>query len=147
MTVRRMKSKQSPMRIRPRLSLLSLGFWVLTLTLLLHQLLVVIPAYRGGLLPAYTAGWALKDISFSIPIYTPDSLVTNILVLPVLLLIAFVTWVAPLLAIIWGVRLGQLWHQAPPRMKWSWLAIVLPLWGLTLLTKTASTAFFIWLLD
>ena len=33
------------------------------------------------------------------------------------------------------------------RTKWGWLATLLSLWGLTLLTKTASTAFLIWLLD
>jgi hypothetical protein len=142
-----MVSERPPALRRPRRSFLTRGFWVLTLALILHQLLVVIPAYRGGLLAAYYAGWRLKDISFPVPIYTPYSLVTTLLFFPVLLLIAFVTWVAPVLAIIWGVRIGQLWHELPARTKWGWLATQLLLWGLTMLTKTASTAFSIWLLD
>jgi hypothetical protein len=147
MTSRQTISKRSLVPHRPRAVLLTWGFWVLTLALILHQLLVVIPAYYGGLLPAYYAGWALKDISFSVPIYTSSSLVMAILAIPVLLLIAFVSWVAPVLTIIWGVGVWQAWHRIPARTKWSWPAIILVLWGLTLLTKTASTAFTIWLLD
>ncbi len=147
MSIRHMRSAHPPMLPRPRSSLLSYGFWFLTVTLLLHLLLVVVPAYRGGLLPAYQAGWALKDISFDVPIYTPYSIVTNVLFIPVLLLIAFVRWVALLLTIIWGVRLGQRWRNVPAYRKWSWIATLLLVWVVTLMTKTASTAFLIWLLD
>jgi hypothetical protein len=145
MTTRPMVSQ--PVLQRPRTPFLTCGFLVLALALVLHQALVVIPAYRGGLVFAYNAGWRLKDLSLPVPIYTPYSIVTNLLFFPVLLLIAFVTWVAPALTLIWGIRLGQLWRQLPARTKWGWLAIVLALWVLTLLTKTASTAFLIWLLD
>jgi hypothetical protein len=147
MTTRHIMSERLLGLQRPRTSLLTRGFWVLALALILHQLLVVIPAYCGGLLPAYNAGWALKDMSFSVPIYTPYSLATTVLFFPVLLLIVFVAWVAPLLTIIWGVRMWQMWGQLPARTKWSWLASLLVLWGLTLLMRTASTAFTIWLLD
>jgi hypothetical protein len=142
-----MRSTHPLVRSRPRSSLLSYGFWILSVSLLLHQLLVVVPAYRGALLPAYYAGWALKDMSFDVPIYTPYSIVLNLLFFPVLLLIAFVRWVAPLLTIVWGVRLGQRWRDVAAIRKWIWIATLLVLWGVTLMTKAASTAFLIWLLD
>jgi hypothetical protein len=147
MIARRQVSEHSRVPDGPRTPLLTRGFWVLTLALILHQLLVVIPAYYGGLLPAYNAGWALKDISFPVPIYTPYSVVTTLLFFPVLLLIAFVAWVAPVLTVVWGVGMRTMWGQLAARTKWIWLATLLFLWGLTLLTRTASTAFSIWLLD
>src|SRR4051794_34692835 len=115
MTTRPMMSKHAPALVRPHSLFLTRGFWFLTLALVLHQLLVVLPAYRGGLVSAYNAGWRLKDLSFPVPIYTPYNLATTLLFFPVLLLIGFVTWVAPLITIIWGVRLGQLWNQIPAR--------------------------------
>ena len=120
MTTRRMISKRTTVPVRPYSPFLTRGFWFLALALMIHQVLVVLPAYRGGLLSAYNAGWQLKDLSFPVPIYVPNSLAMALLFFPVLLLIGFVTWVAPLITIIWGVCLGLRWRQLPGRTKWGW---------------------------
>ena len=135
---------ESPPRRR---SLLVLGFWLLLLALLLHQLLIILPAYRYGIVAAYVAGAHLKEQHFAVPGHTPYGIVSNLLLFLSLLVLGVVWWVAPVVSLLWGVRLWQAWSVLSPRMKWLWLGMLAPLWGLTLLTKTASYAFFIWLMD
>jgi hypothetical protein len=147
MSTLRTRQRSHPAPPTLRFSLLAWGFWLLTLTLILHQLLVVLPAYWSGIPAAYQAGVRLKDQSFAVPFYTPYSLLTNLLLFPALILIGFVAWLAPVLAVLWGILLVQAWRQLPLGTKYGWLATLLPLWGLTLLTKTAAYAFFIWLID
>ena len=147
MRTRQMPSDHSPSVFQAHTALLTVGFWFLTLTLIVHQLLVVLPAYRGGLLTAYTAGRPMKDIAFPVPIYTPYTLVPTLLFFPVFLLIVFIAWIAPVITIVWGVFLGKSWRQIPTRTKWGWVATLLLLWSLTLLTRTAAWALLKWLLD
>ena len=127
--------------------LLGRGFWLLALMLGLNLLIIIIPAYMGGLTAAYHAGWRLKDQDFAVPLYTPYSLLTNLLVLPALLAMVFTRWVAPLLGVVWALRLAQLWATLPARTKYGWLAVLLPLVLVTLATRDAAYAFYIWFMD
>ncbi|KPV50215.1 hypothetical protein SE17_28265, partial [Kouleothrix aurantiaca] len=87
--------------------LLIAGFWLLAFTLALHFLLVVLPAYGGGLVPPYLAGWRLKDLQFDVPVYSSFFWLQGLLFFPVLLLIAFVTWLAPALSLAWALLLAR----------------------------------------
>lgn len=128
-----------------RSTFLTWGYWLLTLTLSLQLLLVVLPAYWSGIPAAYQPGHSLKDYPVAVPFYTPYT--TALLFFPVLSLLIFIDWIAPIITVIWGIGFLSIWRQLPVWRKWSWLGTLLVLWVLTLLTKTASYAFFVWLMD
>jgi hypothetical protein len=128
-------------------SLLALCFWMLLLVLLSHQLLIVLPAYYYGIVAAYTAGAHLKELHFAVPGYTPYSMLTNMLLFLSVLMVTLVWWVAPVASLLWGVGLWRNWSAVSLRAKWLWLATIVAVWTLTILTKTASDAFFIWVMD
>ena len=128
-------------------SLLTLCFWMLVLVLLAHQLLIVLPAHYYGIVAAYTAGAHLKDLHFAVPGYTPYSILTNVLLVLSMLMVTLTWWVAPVASLLWGVGLWRNWSAVSLRAKWLWLTTIVAVWALTLLTKTASDAFFIWVMD
>ena len=131
----------------PSLGRLQKGFWIIVIVLLAHAVLVVLPSYFSGIELAYQRGWRIKDMHFAVPGYTPYSLRMNLMLLIGLVLIVLSTWVLPFISAWWLVRLAQRWRDVPVLRKSAWLVILALLWGITLATKSASDAFYLWIMD
>lgn len=140
-------SSALPTRQPPRRMFLRLGFWLLILTLLTHQMLIVIPSYQYGIVAAYQAGAHLKEMHFAVPGYTPYSLLSNALLLLSALLFGVVWWVAPVASLLWAAGLWRSRGQVSARLIWRWAGTLGAFWLLTLLTHTASYAFLLWVMD
>jgi hypothetical protein len=128
-------------------ALLLAGFWLITLLLLLYQVLVVFPANSSGLVHAYYPGHSMKNFSLPVPIYSLHNSVRNLLILPVMLVLVFVTWIGPVVTIVWGVLLGKSGHRISRRTKWIWLSTLMVLWWLTIQTRDAAWPLWVWLMD